>query len=286
MADEKKDDIEVTDAPEKAEILTASEGIEDLKRQLAAEKSRAAEAERRANAAAQTAHAATVDQADTNLKLLETAIETSKNNSAALRAAYADAARANDFDKIAEIQEKMTANQLRLQQLEAGAEQMRNAPKAKPPAPIVVDPVEAMAVQLTPRSAAWIRAHPEYARDQRLFNKMVAAHNLVIADEIPVDSDEYFSSVEKALGFDRRQEPETEPEESPFSDASAPTRKTTPVAAPSGRGSSAGRSGASSNNGRSVRLTEAEREIARMNQMTDEQYAQAKVALKREGRLN
>lgn len=275
MAD--KIETEVLDAPiveKPAAIVPADEGIEDLKRQLAAEKARAAEAERRANDASQQAYRAGADAEDTNLKLVENAIGVSKGNAETLKSAYADALQAGDFKKAAEINDNMVVNHNRLQRLEEGALAMKAKPKVEPPRPIVVDRVEDLAQRLTPRAATWLRAHPEYAQTDKMLNKMVAAHNLV-KDDHQIDSDGYFAAVEQALGIQERNQ----------DDDLARSRRGSPAAVPAGRGGSSGSSG-SNGASRTIRLTDAEREIAKMTGQTEEAYAKNKVDLQRQGRLN
>ena len=138
------------------------------------------------------------------------------------------------------------------------------------------DPVEQLASQLSGPSAAWVRAHPEYARTPRLTQKMIAAHNLVTADGIASDTPEYFASVEKVLGIG------APVEEDALSSASAPAqRRSAPAAAPVSRTGTA--TGTRPN---IVRLSAEEREMAGMMGMSPEDYARNKVALKREGKLH
>ena len=145
-------------------------------------------------------------------------------------------------------------------------EEAAKRPKEQPRAP-ANDPVEALASQLTPRSAAWVRAHPEYARDKVLYQKMIAAHNLVSSDYVP-DSDGYFSAIEDVLKI--RRAPQTEDDgEDPMSAAAAPVqRRTSPPAAPVSRANLS--SGTS--NPRKVRLTPEQVEIAELNKMTPQEY--------------
>jgi chromosome segregation ATPase len=76
------------------------------------------------------------------------------------------------------------------QQREQPAQQQRRAP---------ADPVEAVAAQLSPKSAAWIRAHPDCVTDQKMNARMMAAHNLAIAEEVPLDSEEYFDRINAGI---------------------------------------------------------------------------------------
>jgi hypothetical protein len=257
----------------------APDPVAELKAQLEQERNARVAAERRANDAAQTAHSAQLETADNQLQLVVTAIDRVKENTAALKAAYAEAMRQSDFEAAAEIQSSMSDNAAKLLQLENGKAAMEAQPKAPPPKPIQMDPVEALASQLTARSAAWVRAHPECARDPKLYQKMIAAHNLAVADGIAPDSDEYFQSVEATVFAKPRTTVDADDGGDPMSEAAkaAPARQSAPPAAPVSRGSS---------NGRGVRLSAAEREAAEMSGMSEEAYAAAKEDMKKQGRIH
>ena len=105
--------------------------------------------------------------------------------------------------------------------------------------------------------------------------KMIAAHNLAIADGHRADTDDYFSAVEETLKINRK----VEQNESALSSASEPARRreSAPAAAP------VSREGTRTN---VVRLTEAQKEMAAMMKMTPQEYAQNLVALKKEGKIH
>jgi chromosome segregation ATPase len=62
---------------------------------------------------------------------------------------------------------------------------------------IPADPVEAMAANLSPRSAAWVRDHRDQLTSVSGRAKVIAAHHDAIANEIVADTDAYFEHVEK-----------------------------------------------------------------------------------------
>ena len=188
---------------------------------------------------------------------------------------YAAALAAQDYPAAAKAQREMSANEAKLNDLNRGKTAMENAPKAQPRVPD--DPVERVAQQLTPQSAAWVRAHPEYASDPAKYRKMVAAHELAMADGFSPDTPEYFASVEDTLRIPSgRQEVRIE---DPTADAARPaasvSRQTAPPSAPVSR--SGNGTGASRQN--IVRLTSEQVEIAKMMGMTPEEYAKQVVAL-------
>jgi hypothetical protein len=275
-----KDDIKVEkaeEAPEKDEIA-AADGVEELKKRLEEERRLRVEAEKRAREYAERETSARNEVQDSNLTLVTNAIETVKQNNSILKANYKEAMSIGDFDKAAEIQEALSSNSAKLLQLEQGKQALENMPKHQSQMPS--DPVEALASQLSPRSADWIRRNPQCATDQRLFQKMLAAHNLAMADGIVPDSDEYFEFVESTINIKQAAPRKVEQvaDEDPTAAAAKPTqRRTSPPAAPVTRG------GERSN---VVRLTAQEREMAQMMGMTDKEYATHKLALQKEGKLN
>jgi len=271
MADQEiliPDDDKITDAP----VITAEEGVEDLKKKLLASEASRLEAETRARAAQERAVRASGEVEDTNLTLVKSAIDTTKRDREQLKANYAAAMANGDFAAAADIQQAMGDASARLLQLDQGREAMEQKAKLPKPQPMEIDPVEALARQLTAPSAAWVRAHPEFARDQRLYGKMLGAHNVVMADGVVADSPDYFARVEAILGVGGT-------DDGTFSAAAAPAqqRSSPPPAAPAQRG------GARSN---VVRLSPEELEVASLMGMKPEDYAKNKAELKAAGRLN
>jgi hypothetical protein len=296
MADANEENIEIQlDGPEKAkepeiEVVKAEDAppkakpelppeVRELKFQLEQEKLARAEAEKRARMAAEREYAAKNEVTDSNLSLISNAISSTQQETAYLKAGYREAMATGDYDRAAEIQQRMSDNAARLLQLENGKDALEKqgrqvAPQHQQP----MDPVEALASQLSPRSAAWVRNNPQFATDQRLFQKMIAAHNLALADGLQPDTDDYFATVEETLRI-RRSEPTYE---DPMAQSATVTQKrSAPPAAPVSRGGN----GTGSNPNR-VTLSAAEREMAQMMGMTNQEYAQNKLSLQKEGKLN
>ena len=206
------------------------------------------------------------------------AIETMQREQGILKGHLKEAMSVGDFDRAAELQEAMSNNAAKLLQLENGREAMKVRPRQEP-VQRHSDPVEQFASQLSPRSADWVRKNPQFVTDPRLNQKMIAAHNLAVADGHVPDSEGYFSAIEDTLRVRRVEPAQSEPAtESPLSSAAKPVaRAAPPAAAPVNRGS----------NGRSniVRLTRAEADTAKMLGMTETEYAKHKLALQKEGKL-
>jgi hypothetical protein len=258
-------------------VISAEDGVEELRRRLEVERKGREEAEYRAHQATSQAQQARSEVDSSNLQLVRTAIDTMKREGDILKANYKQAMAVGDYDSAAEYQEAMADARAKLLQLENGMSAMEAQSRQPVQQVQHADPVEQLASQLSAPSAAWVRAHPEYARTPRLTQKMIAAHNLVTADGIASDTPEYFASVEKVLGIGAPVE-----QESALSSASAPAqRRSAPAAAPVSRSGTA--SGTRPN---VVRLSSEEREMASMMGMSPEDYARNKIALKREGKLH
>ena len=250
-----------------------------LKEQLAGEQRARQAAEERANTLAQSEHRSKSEAQDANVHLIGNAIAVVEGQNENLKAQYRQAVVDQDADAMADIQMAMASNAAKLAKLEDGKAALEAAPKPEAPRPVVSDQVEALASQLTPRSAAWVRAHPEYATDPAKYQKMLAAHNLAVADGIAPDSDAYFESVEDVLRINRAAPAASD---DAMADAATVTqRRSAPPAAPVSR--SGATPGTKPNR---VTLSADEREMASMMGMTDVEYAQNKLALKKEGRLH
>ena len=288
MSDENKDEIEVVlEAPEPDAADTPAagtdevpfdKGIEALKAQLEEEKQKRLAAESAAHEASRLAQQAKVEVADNEMHLINNAIEAVKRNAELLKREYAEALSTGAYDRAAEVQEAIANNSYKLSKLVDGKEALHN--RVQNPTPASNDPVEQVASQLSPRSAAWVRSHPEYVRDPVKYESMLRAHNVAVAEGYSPDSDAYFQYVENRLWF--RNEPKAEPEAEPTSAAAKPAQKR--QAAPAAPSSSVAGSGS----GRTLvaRLSAEEREIAEMLKITPEEYAKHREDLRKEGKIN
>jgi hypothetical protein len=280
MADDEELELELApdDQPEVEEAPQEEEPayITELKRQLEAEKAARIKAEQQAHQANRETYKARSEVDETNLQLVVNAIDTVNRDLELLGQANVYALQSGDFSRANEIQRQMSAKEAELLQLNNGRKAMESAPRQPEPQMPPVDPVEAFASQLSPRSADWVRKHPEFVRDPRLNSKMINAHGLVVADGIPIDSDEYFAALEETLKVTPK--PVQNDTDDQFSAKVVRRRDAAPAAAPANRGGQT----ASSN---VVRLTAQEREMAEMMGMKPEEYAKNKVALKKEGKM-
>jgi hypothetical protein len=268
--------------PQKVEKTAVSpeEGLEKLKKQLEDERAGRLAAEQRATDASRGEAAARGEVQTSQLDLVKGAIERLTESNDTLEGAYADALAAQDWKAAAKAQRQMADNAAKLTQLEAGKKALESAPKPVPRAP--VDPVEQFVGQLSPASATWVRAHPEFVRDSHKNRQMIAAHELALARGLKADSPEYFASVEKTLDIAAPVVAKVDPQSDPSADAAqASGGRAAPAAAPVSRSN-----GAHGNRPNVVKLTPQEVEMAGIMGMTAEEYARNKVALKKEGKLS
>jgi hypothetical protein len=282
------DDVKVEkaeEAPKREEkqAVTPDAAFEKLQKQLDSEKAARIAAERRAQEAAEAEARARGETQTTQLDLLKNAIASVTSANDALEAQQAEAFAAQDFKLASKLNREMGVNSAKLIQLEAGKSALEKQPKPSPR--VSDDPVERFTANMTPKSAAWVRAHPDYVTDADKNRAMIAAHELAMYRKLAPDSDEYFASVERTLELRKDADAPLEngalKADDPMADAAKPTARPAPPAAPvsrSGNGSG-GRQGV-------VTLSSEQREAARLNGLTDEEYARNMVALKKEGRLN
>ena len=274
-----EDEIEIVEAPEEPKVeekpqLTVEAGIDALKAQLEDERRARETAERRAKEAMEQASAAKNDAADSNMKMIDNAIDTLKRNQEILKQNLRDAVAMGDADAQADIMMSLNKTDNDLREVQRGKQQYEATVKRS-----AADPVEALASQLTPRSAEWIRAHPEAVHDPVMNRKLRRAHEDAIDDGLVADSDEYFSYVENRLNV-RKPVQQQEAALSEASTSTAGRRAAAPPAAPVSR-SGTGTGGRPN----VVTLTRAEQEAARDMGMTPKEYAENKMALVKAGKL-
>lgn len=279
-SEDKKPDIEIVEeapkeAPKEPEIKL-DDAIAELKSRLEEEQKARREAEQRAREFQNVATTARSEVEETNLHLINSAIDTLKRDASILKSNYTSALASNNYEKAAEIQEQMSLNATKLMKLEDGKVELEKKPKIEPVK--YNDPVEEFATRLSPQSGKWIRQHPEYVTDPRLNQQMIGAHSLAMGKGIVADTPEYFQFIENVLDIS------TKAKEEPSESLQAPSggRSTAPPPAPVSK--------MASTNGSSrpnvVRLSEAEREIADMMGMTYQEYAKNKLDLQKSGKLN
>ena len=286
VASEKEPEIKVITDDEGSEnnnppIIPAEDGIKELRRRLEAEHQARLEAEHYAKYAREQASKAYEEVGETQFHLVSNALDTVKRDAEILRSQLRDAMNIGDHDRAAEIQEAMSTNAIRLNQLETGKRDMETRPRQPafnppppPPPQVYQDPLEQIAQAVSPRSASWIRANKENLGNERALREMFRAHESAVDHGYAPDSDSYFQFVENRMGI-------SESNQNRQQASSAPAqRKASPPAAPVSR--SGNGTGSRPN---VVRLSSEQQEMAKNLGMTNAEYAAQVVALRKEGKL-
>ena len=202
--------------------------------------------------------AAETEVVSSQLDTVLSGIAAAETEASAAEAAYATAFEAGDGAAMARAQRAMAGAVSRQQRLTEAKEDLEDAAKQQtsrakrtqeeapqgrrqPPA----DPIDAFTAGMTPKSVAWVRAHPEVVSDPKLNARMLAAHNLAVADDVTVESEEYFRRIEEGVKPVVRAQ-----EKKPAADGG---RRPSSAAAPAG-----GAGGALNGGGTEVRLTRGE----------------------------
>ena len=261
---------------------------------------KAREAElQRANEAIESSHLASLDQG----------IEASKREIASYQNEFKTAMEAGQFEKVAEVQTKLSLAAAALDRLEAKKQDFEaNRGQQRPqsyegrveeaPATVSATPFEQYVSGFDPQAQAWLRAHPDCVPAQVGGNaqknaKMMAGHYDALAKGYAANSDEYFKEIEAHLAppvaptAPVKSKAEVQDEDSDL--PPPPKRQAAPSAPPSREppGSSP-----APGQRRSVRLTPAQQEMAKVSfphLKTDQEryaaYARNLVELESEGKM-
>jgi len=244
--DEPSAKIEEVSADKKTQSVDERErALKELKSQYEHQK-RIAEAEREARKQAEYyAHQqaqqigyAQHEVQDSNLKIILNAIDATEQAAANAERDYADAMAVNNHVAAARAQRAIAQAESHLLQLQNGRQRLEETlqdttegsvyapqvPSFEPQIP--QDPVEMYASKLGPRSASWLRSHPDAVNK---IPRLTRAHQDAIEDGIVPESDDYFQYIESRLGLTSR---ENSYEHQPVVAQSSPSRKamaSTPV---------------------------------------------------------
>lgn len=303
VIEEKEPEVE---KPKKKVVDEREKALADLKRQYefqkqVAESERQArkQAEQYAREQAQQANYARNEIQDSNLRVIMNAIDSTEQQAASAERDYATAMAAGDYAMAAKAQRIMAQAESHLLQLNNGKnklEEMLQSPQegavTEPEIPnfepqIPRDPVEMYAAKLAPKSAQWLREHPDAVNK---IGKLTRAHQDAVEDGIQAESPEYFRYIESRLGYDAQEEPEyEEPVERTPQRQVAPMKKPAASAPVTSSASASTPRGASSDR---MVLDSSQVEFALMafpdlpRDKAIEAYARNRAALIREGKLS
>ena len=191
-------------------------GAKELRAQLAQQRNATQQAQQIAMEASQRAQLAEQRAIGSTVSMIDSALEAANQQAANFKAEFQAALDAADHRAAAEAQEKLSDarhNLLRLQEQRAyvEAESRRPPPQQRQqPQPQQQIGVEGIAQSLIndgyPRSADWLRAHPEWTARPELMKRVASASNHLVDNRGMVpDTDEYFAALEQELGMSQRQ---------------------------------------------------------------------------------
>lgn len=217
VAEDKPVEVALTDdktGQKPAQIITADEGIESLKAQVERAQresaQRLAEKDRQIADAFRTAQEAQRETVSVKKDQVGTIIDSLSKDKEAARRDYSVAMQAGDFDKAAEAQDRISLANAKIVEAERGKTALEEEAKnPRQPVQQINDPADRLAASLSPRSADWVRKHPEYARDAKLNRQMVRAHEDAVDEGHSPDSDGYFAYINSKLGLTEGRQVET-----------------------------------------------------------------------------
>ena len=254
-------------------LRKADEGRQAAERQVSEERRRREEAQREAVQKTEEARRAREEAQGHELTIVTNGIDAAKSRQTTAKADFARHMEQGDYDKASDAQTELTQATAELVELNREKGRIESAPKRAPTEGAVKAPAgfdSWVSENFTPRSAAWIRVHPDFAPaelggDRRKNAAMVSAHWEAQSKGIELESQEYFDLIEQKLGLKEAPEVTTE---SPMSaaavtvEAAAKPRRPAPVAAPVSRDAPAT---PGSRLTRSVTLSPEQREAAKIS---------------------
>lgn len=216
--------------------------------------------ERRGRGTAETnARSAVTARYDAEAAAVTARLDAAETSAAALEREYADAAAEGKWAEAAAVQRKMAKLEAKVsqdegyktfleQEREKAVAQSQQAPQQQG-----VD-----LAQFSAKQRRWIRDNPEYMEDERFRRKVAAQHAAAMADDVEVDSEEYFEYINRAAVAPRAK---TKPAEDQETTVETPRQRITPKDIP------VTRSGSPSTQSRNapVKLSPEQREAADMS---------------------
>jgi hypothetical protein len=246
-----------------------------------AERTRADEAQRTADTYAKDAKSAREQAGANELALLDRTIESLNEAKVSAKQEFIRAQEAAEFSKAADAQEristaasKLAVAEARKAEIEARATRQASQEGGRVEASISQQqqPTSERYISgFTPRSQSWLRAHmdclpSQFGGDPVKNAKMMAGHHLAKSKGFVEDSEDYFRTIEETLAPPVSQVHDDNSRYSAAADIrpAGSQRRAPPIAAPVSR-EPASPSGQNSRTTRSVTLSEAQKEAARIS---------------------
>ncbi len=260
-------------------IRKAEEARQTAERQVAEERRLRAAADRTAAERAEEARQAREEAQGHEITIISNGIEAAKSKLAAAKADFQRYLEQGEYDKATNAQVELSQATSELVTLNDAKVRAENSPKRPTTEGAVRSSggFEEYVNRFSPKSAAWVRLHPDFAPseaggDSRKNAKMVSAHWEALGDGIEPESQEYFRLIEEKLGLRApAAAAATASVADPVSAAAAvqaaadpapKARKAAPVAAPVSRDAPASPGARLT---RSVTLSPEQREAAKMS---------------------
>jgi hypothetical protein len=271
-----------------------SDDIAEVRRKLDESEAKNRQLEGERNAALQRASQVETGAIGDRLAMVQSALDTIDANVATLQAQMADAMAAGDFARHSELNvalAKQLAAQPDLLRGKAALEHQAKNPVAT--RAVELDDsqkIELYTKTMEPRAKAWIQAHPQYVLDQKLNDRLLARHYSAKDAGHKEGTDGYFRFIEDGLNLpagnghavvDPASQARTDDtgSEQPLSAAAAPTQRRD-MQQPSPAAPSRGGGGS-----RTVRLTPAQQEAARISGQSYQEYAESMERERRAGNI-
>jgi hypothetical protein len=252
---------------EQEDVAALKQQLADLRGAQEISNARTAEAERRAQQAAQEVDQARRGAEQSQYDSIVTAMGAAQMEVDSAKRDIVMAGQSQDYVSLADAQERLSAAKSRMVSLEVGKETYESR-KVQSQDPIIAgidnNP------NLSHDEKNWPKSHPDSMRDPRMNAKLNAAYYDAIDKGLQRGSREYFDFVETEMGYKARPEPKVEEvkpserEEEPVIVA-APPSKNVP--------------GNSSGSKTTYTLTKEEAEIARLSGITPAEYVKEKLKL-------
>jgi hypothetical protein len=248
---------------------------EELRAQLRQAQNAAVAAQRMAQEQSQRAQFAEQRAMGSTIGMIDSALETAQVTAANARAKFQAALDAADSAAAAQAQEELhdaRSNMQRLQEQRAYADAEARRPAPAPQQQQQLNSIDQMASNLVesgyPRSADWLRAHPDWAARADLLDRIATADKHIVNNKGFVrETDDYFYALENELGMRPQQQ-----QRSPGADYSHVQRRTPPAAAPTSNAAVSLRTGQPMMRSH-IPLDARQREAAELSGMTEREYA-------------
>ena len=261
------------------------EALAEVRARLAAsEQARIAAERRAAQAGGQAANAQTA--------ALEQAIQATEGRRAQAKANYRAAREAGDIDAEQEASEAAAKASIRLDELRAEQERLKNAP------PRQQAQQQPQTTLPGPEAQRWLAEHPKVNTDRAYAAAVTRAHEAAAQSGIEIESPDYFRFCEAELrarfgpnhGKDESAVTETPPRQQQAAPAQKPRAPASSYATPPGRGNPTNARGANDINAIAAQLKVTPddlREFADVNNMPLDKYlkAQAEILAERGGAI-